>query len=284
MKKIKVLSLFDWMSCWYLALKNIWIESEYYASEIDKYVIWVSKSNFSEIIHIWDVLELDWKSFENIDLLIWWSPCQGFSFAWKRLNFEDKRSKLFFEFVRILKETKPKFFMLENVKMKKEWQEIITKELFWVSPILLNSSLVSAQNRQRLYWIWKLNKKWEYEKFEVWVPKDKKILFKGILENKETNVSEKYINYAKNAKFKQDRPVNWENLEKAKTLLASSRVLYQFWENFKKLNSKEMCRLQNIPEDYFDKIKISETQKYKMLGNWWTVWIIEHIFCNIFQK
>lgn len=281
---MKVLSLFDWMSCWYLALKNLWVEVAYYASEIDKYAIWVSKSNFSEIIHIWDVLELDWKSFENIDLLIWWSPCQGFSFAWKRLNFEDKRSKLFFEFVRILKETKPKFFMLENVKMKKEWQEIITKELFWVSPILLNSSLVSAQNRQRLYWIWKLNKKWEYEKFEVWAPKDKKIFFKDILENKETNVSEKYIKYAKNAKFNQDRPVDWENLEKAKTLLASSRVLYQFWNNFKKLNSKEMCRLQNIPEDFFDKAKVSETQKFKMLWNWWTVWIIEFIFSKIILK
>lgn len=116
---MKVLSLFDWMSCWYLALKNLWIEVEYYASEIDKYAISVSQANFSEIIHIWDVLKIDWKRFKNIDLLIWWSPCQGFSFAWKRLNFKDKRSKLFFEFVRILKETKQKFFMLENVKMKK---------------------------------------------------------------------------------------------------------------------------------------------------------------------
>ena len=221
---MKVLSLFDWMSCWYLALKNLWVEVAYYASEIDKYAIWVSKSNFSEIIHIWDVLELDWKSFENIDLLIWWSPCQGFSFAWKRLNFEDKRSKLFFEFVRILKETKPKFFMLE----------------------------------------------FEFQKIK-----------KDILENKETNVTEKYIKYAKNAKFNQDRPVDWGKLEKAKTLLASSRVLYQFWNNFKKLNSKEMCRLQNIPEDFFDKTKISETQKFKMLWNWWTVWIIEFIFSKI---
>lgn len=149
---MNVLSLFDGISCGKVALQRAGIQVDrYYASEIDKYAIQISKKNHPDIIHIGDVT--GWKSWDlpKIDLLIGGSPCQGFSFAGKGLNFDDPRSKLFFEYAKILKETQPKYFLLENVKMKKEYQDIITKYV-GVKPIEINSSLVSAQNRKRLYW------------------------------------------------------------------------------------------------------------------------------------
>ena len=150
---MRVLSLFDWMSCWRVALQRANIKvTKYYASEIDKYAIQIANKNFSDTVQLGDIKGLNKSNLpEDIDILIWWSPCQGFSFAGKQLNFEDERSKLFFEYVRILKLTKPKYFFFENVRMKKEYQHIISKYL-GVEPIQINSSLVSAQNRVRLYW------------------------------------------------------------------------------------------------------------------------------------
>lgn len=164
---IKVLSLFDGMSCGQLALQRLGIEVDtYYASEIDKYAIQVTQANFPNTIQIGDVCNVDPKDFEDIDLITCGSPCQGFSFAGKQLAFDDPRSALFFEFIRILKEIKPKYFLLENVRMKQEFQDIITDQvslcypefqggdLFGgkIKPSLINSALVSAQNRLRLYW------------------------------------------------------------------------------------------------------------------------------------
>jgi len=149
---MNVLSLFDGMSCGQLALQKAGIPvTNYFASEVDKYAIQVAKANYPNTIHIGDVCDVMWpETFEGmkIDLLIGGSPCQGFSFAGKQLNFDDPRSKLFWEFVRLLKECKPKYFLLENVKMKKEYMDVITEAL-GVEPIFINSSLVSAQNRQR---------------------------------------------------------------------------------------------------------------------------------------
>ena len=176
---MKVLSLFDGMACWYEALKRAWIPIEKYrASEIDKYAIQIATKNHPDIIEIWDVCNVNWADYD-VDLLIWWSPCQWFSVAGKRLNFDDPRSKLFFEYVRILKECQPKYFLLENVVMKKEWVDIISSAL-WVQPIKINSSLVSAQNRKRLY---------RTNIPSVSQPKDKGILLKDILEDE---VDEKY--------------------------------------------------------------------------------------------
>ena len=154
-----VLSLFDGMSCGRLALQKAGIPiKKYYASEIDKYAIKVAKANFSDTIHVGDVSELIWydkhlhKHLQpDIDLLIGGSPCQGFSFSGQRLNFDDPRSKLFFEFVRLMDETKPRWFLLENVCMKKESKDIISRYM-GVEPVMINSNLVSAQNRKRLYW------------------------------------------------------------------------------------------------------------------------------------
>lgn len=164
---IKVLSLFDGMSCGQLALQRLGIEVDtYYASEIDKFAIKVAQANFPDTIQVGDVCNLDPKDFKDVDLILSGSPCQGFSFAGKQLAFDDPRSALFFEFIRILKEIKPKYFLLENVRMKQEFQDVITDQvsvcypefqggdLFGgkIKPILINSALVSAQNRLRLYW------------------------------------------------------------------------------------------------------------------------------------
>jgi DNA (cytosine-5)-methyltransferase 3A len=149
---VRILSLFDGMSCGQIAINRLGIKDyTYYACEIDKHAIAVSSHNYPNTIHLGDVTKVDFKSLGPIDLLLGGSPCQGFSFAGKQLNFEDPRSKLFFDYVRALEEVKPKYFLLENVRMKQEYQDVITRYL-GVEPILINSALVSAQSRGRLYW------------------------------------------------------------------------------------------------------------------------------------
>lgn len=219
-KQITTLSLFDGISCGKVALDRLGYSGPYYASEIEKFPIEISRKNHPEIIQLGDVQSIFWldcwfckqkttdsrvyKSEEgkekylwynycnscnrvkfraNIDLLLGGSPCQGFSFAWKQLNFEDPRSKLFFEYARLLKEIKPKYFLLENVKMKKEYQEIISKHLFWVFPQEVCSSLVSAQTRKRLYWFWELQEDGSYKTVVFPKPEDKKIYLQDILED-----------------------------------------------------------------------------------------------------
>ena len=149
---MNVLSLFDGMSCGRIALERLGIPIDnYYASEIDKYAIQVSQANYPDIIQVGDVTELDTSTLPKIDLIMGGSPCQGFSFAGKQLAFDDPRSALFFEFVRCVEELKPKYFLLENVRMKKEYLNVIS-EYMGVEPIMINSALVSAQNRVRYYW------------------------------------------------------------------------------------------------------------------------------------
>jgi len=149
---LNVISLFDGISCGRVALERAGIQiDKYYASEIDKYAIRIAQKNYPGTMQIGDVTQVKGSKYKGIDLLIGGSPCQGFSFAGKQLNFMDPRSRLFFEFVRILGEATPKHFLLENVKMKQEYQDIITRYL-GVKPVEINSSLVSAQNRKRLYW------------------------------------------------------------------------------------------------------------------------------------
>lgn len=153
MEKINVLSLFDGISCGHIALDKAGIPiNKYYASEIDKYAIKVTNKNYPDTINLGDVTTVNGELFtEQIDLLIAGSPCQGFSQAGKMKNFDDPRSKLFWKYVRILKEVTPKYFLLENVVMKQEWQDIISEAL-GVKPIMIDSSLTSAATRKRLYW------------------------------------------------------------------------------------------------------------------------------------
>jgi DNA (cytosine-5)-methyltransferase 3A len=166
-----------------LALDRLGIKvDKYYASEIDKYAMQVSAANYPEIIQVGDVCDLKSEDFKDIDLILAGSPCQGFSFAGKQLAFDDPRSALFFEFIRLLKEIKPKYFLLENVKMKKEYLQIISEQVsacyleipFGIEPIFINSSLVSAQSRQRYYWTNIPNVK---------QPKERGIVLKDILED-----------------------------------------------------------------------------------------------------
>lgn len=180
---LNVLSFFDGMSCGQLALQKTGIEvGNYFACEIDKYAMKVAKHNFPNTIELGDVTKVFAKDLPKIDLFFGGSPCQGFSFAGKQLNFEDPRSKLFFEFVRMLneiRETNPDvLFLLENVKMKKEFEYIITQHL-GVEPVEINSNLVSAQNRKRIYWT---------NIVQLTQPKDKGIFLKDIVHEKNDEV------------------------------------------------------------------------------------------------
>jgi len=197
--EINVLSLFDGMSCGQIALNNLGINiNKYYAAEIDPHAIKVTKHNFPNTIHLGDVTKVKAKDLDcKIDLLIGGSPCQGFSFAGKQLNFNDPRSALFFEFVRLWKEIKEinpnAKFMLENVNMKREYLRVISEHL-QVFPVNINSNLVSAQNRNR--WYWSNIKTKDVGLFsELWTdfpqPKDKGILLKDILQP-ESEVDDKY--------------------------------------------------------------------------------------------
>jgi DNA-cytosine methyltransferase len=248
-----------------------------------------------------DVTKLSVKKTGIIDLLMGGSPCQGFSFAGKQLNFNDERSKLFFEYVRILKECKPKYFLLENVKMKKEYQDIISKYL-GVEPIIINSSLVSAQNRVRLYWT---------NIPGIKQPRDKGIKLINILEsikmispadirgrkiNKATIIGRRINSrgvredYNKKVPIVQCLEVRKTNTDKSNCLTTVSkdnvltrmpigRHIGAFTNNlsFRYYTLKECCRLQTVPENYFNNI-VSENQARKMLGNGWTVDVIAHIF------
>lgn len=216
---MKVLSLFDGTSCGRLALERAKIPVEkYYASEIDKYAIQISKKNYPDIIQIGDCTQVDFTKFRGeIDLVIGGSPCQGFSFAGKQLNFDDPRSKLFFEFVRAIREIEPKYFLLENVKMKQEFQDVISEHL-GVKPIEINSALVSAQNRKRLYWTNIPN---------VTVPTDKGILLQDIVHEYHGDIIdlEKYCLSEKNLahcarKFGSKAP-DITNKDKSNTITAA---------------------------------------------------------------
>ena len=288
---VKVLSLFDWMACGLVALKRIGIQpTHYYASEIDGYAKYIAKRNNPELTHIGNVKKVNGKDYEGIDLLIGGSPCQWFSFAGKQLNFEDHRSKLFFEYVRILREAKPKFFLLENVVMKKEWINIISNELFWIQPIEINSSLVSAQNRRRLYRLWKLNKTWGYDQISLSLPKNKNIKMRNIMQSfvdKSYFLTKEEIEAIKHWKSYQN-PLKNILLPQSKSPTLTARWAWEYhswmiliWDKWKirTLTPLECERLQTLPDNYT--AWVDNSQRYKMLGNGWTVDVIAHIFRSI---
>jgi len=286
---MNVLSLFDGMSCGQIALNREGIKYDnYYAAEIDKYAIKVTQANYPNTIQLgsvteWKTWDIDWSS---IGLFFGGSPCQGFSFAGKQLAFDDPRSKLFFVYVDILEHIKkhnPKVkFMLENVKMKKEYLEVINKYL-GVEPIFINSSLVSAQNRQRFYWCnWEVNQ-----------PEDRGILLRDVLEESASEVlnhTQKAIDYM-SRKGSTGR-VKWsymfhseESKGKSQCLVANlfkgvpNNVLIEDNGRIRKFSPVECERLQTAPDNYTN--YVSNTQRYKMLGNGWTVDVIAHIFKSI---
>jgi DNA (cytosine-5)-methyltransferase 3A len=178
---MNVLNLFGGMEVGRLAMDraNVSVD-KYFSAEIDKYAIQIANKNHSDIIQLGDVTKIDTEDLPQIDLLMGGSPCQGFSFAGKQLNFSDPRSKLFFEFIRIMNELKPRYVLLENVRMKKEYEDVITEHMGF-PPQLLNSSKVSAQNRWRNYWFGTyINGKYE----QIMIPplEDKGLVLKDILQ------------------------------------------------------------------------------------------------------
>ena len=211
---MNVLSLFDGMSCGQIALNKLGIKyDKYFAAEIDKYAMQVTQHNFPDTVQLGDVQFVTKETFgnNNIDLLVGGSPCQGFSFAGKQLNFDDPRSALFFEFVRLLKELKPKYFLLENVKMKKESQDIISKYL-GCEPIEINSSLVSAQTRKRLYWTNIPN---------VSQPEDKGVVLRDVIES--GYVDKRMVNEGKSHCLTARYPgaVWWNSIERRQRTMIS---------------------------------------------------------------
>ena len=300
-----VLSLFDGISCGQVALNRAGISyDKYYASEIDKHAIKVTQHNYPDTIQIGDVTKVKGLDLPEIHLLIGGSPCQGFSFSGKQLNFDDPRSKLFFEFVRLVKELKPKYWLLENVVMKKEFEQVITEHL-GVEPIKINSALVSAQNRERLYWA----------NFPIEQPKDKGIKLIDILEdtemiepsairgrrlNKATILGRRLNDKGKREDYNKEIPITQylevraTNRDKSNclTTVAKDNVLTTmpigrhpdaFKNNlpFRYYTIKEYCRLQTVPENYFDGVA-SENQIRKMIGNGWTIDVIAHIFKGLY--
>lgn len=276
---MNVLSLFDGMSCGQIALNRLGIKyDKYFASEIDEYAIKVTQHNYPETIQIGDVLNVKGSDLPKIDLMFGGSPCQGFSFAGKRLNFEDPRSKLFFEFVRLRDELKPKYFLLENVKMKKEHEDVITEHM-GVEPIRINSKLVSAQSRERLYWTNIPN---------IEQPEDKGILVKDILDYTiqhkilPPKTIQAQIHYAKNYKATGKAPTLTRELAHGwgKNITPKCYVEIKAITGEDRLFTPLECeRLQTVPDNYSS--IVSNTQRFNLLGNGWTVDVITHIFKNM---
>lgn len=262
------------MGCGQLALTRANISYDnYYASEIDKYAVIITKHHFPNTIHLGSVLNVKGSELPKIDLLIGGSPCKGFSVAGNGLNFNHPESKLFFEYVRILFELRIKnttlLFLLENVKMKKEW-EIRINKILGCRPIRLNSNLVSAQERNRLYWTnIPVNN----------APKNKRQYLKDIIESGHTDRLKSFCidaNYYKGGSLKN----YYEKSRRQLVFHQSERRLMVKDGQHRMLTVKECCRLQTVPDDYFEGI-VSNSQAYKMLGNGWTVDIIVHILNHI---
>ena len=344
---MNVLSLFDGMSCGRIALERLGIKVDnYYASEIDKYAMTVSTANYPDIIQVGDVTGLDLSTLPKIDLIMGGSPCQGFSVAGKGLAFNDPRSALFFEFVRCIKELNPKYFLLENVNMKKEWLAVIT-EYMGVEGIKINSALVSAQNRNRWYWT-------NIPGIEQ--PEQRGIVLRDILETKEVEgLSDKAIDYMNRSSdkwsggktrkdiyikresekgmcltanmhkgvpygviavdkdkkqltikeatkkgyttiedgdcfdmtFPNSKTRRGRNMKDKSNCLTAANYDYMRYEHsdedkevyWRKLTPVECERLQTVPDNYTN--HVSNTQRYKMLGNGWTIEVICHILKKI---
>ena len=369
---MNVLSLFDGMSCGQQALERNGIKVDnYFASEIDKYAITVTMANYPNTKQIGSVIDVDGYSLPKIDLLMGGSPCQSFSFAGKRKGMSTKdeqeiltlehylqlkkegfefegQSYLFWEYMRLLNECKPKYFLLENVEMGEHWEKVLSKAI-GVNGIHINSSLVSAQNRKRIYWTnigLEPSGLFGFPESIIEQPKDKGLLLKHILQdgaNPNYYLSDKMVNYVsktgtKNFYYKPEfaniegkaKPIVTKHIYRAgttnyikenvdekyyinvkgnkrlmqtlsnnkiennclidsynqtihtdKSITISTRVsaancTHVYKESrIRKLTPIECERLQTVKENYTN--HVSDSQRYKMLGNGWTVDVIRHI-------
>ena len=287
---MNVLSLFDGISCGQVALERAGIKvNNYFASEIDKYAIKVTMKNYPNTIQLGDVINVDGYTLPKIDLLIGGSPCQDLS-GYKYYRDDVKglkgtKSSLFYHYVRLLKEVKPTYFLLENVaSMEDKWKDIISEEL-GVEPIMINSSLVCAAERKRYYWTNIPN---------ITQPNDLKIILKDIVVDA-AKVPEKYwydrefvyngddkkvqctLNVSGHRQVKEVYNLNG----KCNTLLCDGNggnLQKKVYQNGKcrKLMPIEYERLQTLPDNYTD--CVSDSRRYTAIGNGWTVDVIAHIF------
>lgn len=282
---MRVLSLFDGISCGHVALERAGIPiDKYYASEIDKYAIQITQKNYPDTIQIGDVCNVNPDDYKDIDLLIGGSPCQSLSITMgqTRTNLNGK-SKLFFEYLRIFKSIKPKWFLLENVaSMNKESKDTIS-ELLGVEPVLINSNCFSAQDRPRLYWT--------NIPVNVLDLKESNLCLKDILEE---SVDEKYfyshpltnINMTKQVCAIMEYKNNdmhkriFNPAFKCHTLTAcgggNTQKKVYVDGRARKLTPKEYERLQTLPDNYTD--CVADSHRYSTIGNGWTVDVIAHIF------
>jgi DNA (cytosine-5)-methyltransferase 3A len=303
---MNILSLFDGMSCGQLALNRASVHyDKYYASEIEKNSIKVTQHNFPNTIQLGDVSKVNGKDLDKIDLIMGGSPCQSFSFAGKMKGMATKDEKeilslesylslkeagfefegqsyLFWEYVRLLKETNPTYFLLENVMMKDYWKKVISDTL-GVEPIMINSNLVSAQDRKRLYWTNIPN---------VGQPDDIGLHLRDIMEE---SVADKY-NITERFYKKKEGTLSYSKSRgnirpperKSKTLTTSGHGISNSGSTNIKLSDDylriptplECERLQTVPDNYTN-VGLLDSHRYKMLGNGWTVNVISHIFKNI---
>lgn len=312
-KGYNVLSVFDGCSTGRYVLEKLGIPIEnYFASEIDPYAMTVAQNNFLDTIMLGDITKIDGYMLPKIDLLIGGSPCQGFSFAGKQLAFDDPRSKLFFEFVRLYKECKPKFFFLENVRMKKEHENVIT-EMLGVQPVHLNSDRVSAQTRKRVYWT---NIPGYTE------PEDRGILLKDIIDDGLVDRDKAYClleSYSRKcetdsgwreyivkcmgqlivkeatvkrfAEIMKDQGVDLtflrsktrrgRRMEFKSNCLTATKFDYGWFngDEVRLLSPVECERLQTLPDNYT--LGVSDLQRYRMLGNGWTADAIAEFFKHL---
>lgn len=314
---MNVLSLFDGISCGMIALDKLGINvNNYFASEIDENAIKISKANYPNIKHIGDVTKITKDNIKNmpkIDLILGGSPCQGFSNNGKGLNFNDPRSKLFFDFVNIVNwvrevNNKNVKFLLENVKMKKEWENIITQYIK-VKPIEINSKLLTAQNRPRLYWS-------NIDNIDI--PKDAGIELINILDK---NVKFDFINHeglkicksisenSRNLIYRVDNEVRIKQATKQGYIVAnegdginlsfpcslsrrgrvikgksncldtSCNICVYIDNSIRRFTINELEKLQGLPIGYTN--HVSDRNRIKAIGNGWTIDVIEHILRNL---
>lgn len=308
---MNVLSLFDGISTGRYSLDQAGIQVDnYFSSEINSSAIKISEKNYPDIIRLGDVTNIDTIDLPRIDLLIGGSPCQGFSRAGKCLNFDDPRSKLFFEYVRLLNEIReynPDVkFLLENVEMKKEWEDVITEHL-GVDPIKINSRDFAPQNRPREYWTnIPLS---DYEPVRVDLidilednPDIKYISQNGILFDPSINEARRNLCYMENGelRIKQATKLGYIVAEdgdgisldfptsktrrgrvikkKSSTLTTTGDPLVYHNGVIRPIITLERERLQTLPDNYTECEGVSLSARNEALGNGWTADVITHIF------
>lgn len=298
-----VLSLFDGISCGMIALNRCGIPIDnYYASEIDDNAIKVSNHHFPNIIRLGDVSSIDSNLLPRIDLLIGGFPCQSFSFAGKELNFNDPRGSLFFQYVRLLNDIKPRYFLAENVVMQEKFSDKIS-EMLGVKCIKLNSLSVSAQSRKRLYWTnipingfpsdRGINLIDILDRDEFYLKHYPNLRNGTIVGSRRIGTDGKRDDYNTSIPRIQTLEVRNVNINKTNciTTVAKDNVLtpHEVGRHkdafggdilYRNYTPNELCRLQTIPDNYFNGV-VSDGKVIKMVGNAWTVDIISWLLNQI---